>query len=212
MTTTTIRQALAAFLADTRARVSVSTARRYEFGIDLFEESMDGYGLLGDRDDSRLFCDATGAGRIPGEVDEFFSWYLVRKVSAPMDDLKACGTAVKQLATWLGERGHLDQVAAKSMKAAAAQGARAFVRSQELREVLEELSQVHTDEKTEEGHFDIKRIEDCALIISPMHGGELRLVLPEWALELSEPGWTFSGVVGQQGDDYELVEIWNVYP
>jgi len=212
MTTTTIRQALAAFLEDTRARVSVSTARRYEFGIDLFEESMDGYGLLGDRDDSRLFCDATGAGRIPGEVDEFFTWYLVRKVSAPMDDLKACGTAVKQLATWLGERGHLDQVAAKSMKAAAAQCARAFARSQELREVLDELAQIHTVEKTEEGHFDIKRVEDGALIISPMHGGELRLVLPEWALELSEPGWTFSGVVGQQGDDYELVEIWNVYP
>ena len=78
--------------------------------------------------------------------------------------------------------------------------------------MLEELAQVHTDEETEEGHFDIKRVEDGALIVSPMHGGQLRLVLPEWALELCEAGWTFSGVVGQQGDDWELVEIWNVYP
>jgi len=145
-------------------------------------------------------------------VDEFFSWYLVRKVCAPLDDLKACGTAVKQLATWLGKQGHIDQSAATSMKVAAARCARAFFRSQELREVLEELSQVHTDGETEEGHFDIKGIEPDALILSPMHGGRLRLLLPDWALELCQPGWTFSGVIGEQGEDWELIEIWNVYP
>ena len=212
LTNPTIRQALAAFLADTRARVSASTALRYEFGIELFEECMDRYGILDDRDDPRSYCDAVGPDQIPGEVSEFFGWFLVRKVMAPPDELKACGTAVKQLATWLGERGYLEPAAARAMKSSAAHGARALARSQELLEALEELAQVHADGKTEEGHFDMKRVDEDALIVSPMHGGQLRLVLPDWALELCEPGWAISGVLGQRGDNWELIEIWNVYP
>ena len=124
MTTPTIRQALAAFLADTRARVSASTAFRYEFGIELFDECMDRYGILDDRDDPRDYCDAVGPDQIPGQVSEFFEWFLVRKVMAPPSELKACGTAVKQLATWLGERCYLEPAAAKAMKSSAARGAR----------------------------------------------------------------------------------------
>ncbi len=211
MTTTTIRQALAAFLADTRARVSASTARRYEFGIELFEDCMDGYGDMGDRDDPRAFCDAAGPDQIPGQVSEFFGWFLVRKVMAPPSDLKTCGTAVKQLATWLGEQGYLEPAAAKAMKSSVGRRARAFVRCQELREVLEDLAQIHTDAETEKGHFDIERIEEDALIVSLMGGSSLRLLLPEWALEVCEPGWALSGVLGRRGDDWELIEIWNVY-
>ncbi len=212
MSTPTIRQALAAFLTDTRARVSASSANRYAFAIELFEDCMDGYGTLEDPTDRRPFCDVAGPDQIPGQVSEFFGWFLVRKVMAPPSELKDCGTAVKQLATWLGEQGHLEPAAAKAMKSSAARRARAFARSQELREQLEELQQIHTAAETEEGHFDIVRVEDGALIVSPMHGGELRLILPDQVLVLCEPGWALSGVLGQRGSDWELIEIWNVYP
>jgi hypothetical protein len=208
----TIRQALAAFLADTRGRVSATTAQRYELGIELFADCMDGYGVLDDEDDHRPFCDVAGPKHIPSQVGEFFGWFLVRKVVAPPSAMKACGTAVKQLAGWLGEQGYLDPAVAKAMRARAARGGRDLVRAQELVELLEELQQIHTDAETEEGHFDIERVERDALIVSPMGGGSLRLALPEEALELCEPGWAISGVLGRRGEGWELIEIWNVYP
>src|SRR5258708_22855848 len=115
----TIDQVVAEFLADQRAGLSARTMRNYEDVISLFQDCMDGYGpsALDGRDHDRwkkafdggdfgAYCHLLGPGYILGNVDEFLGYFMIRKVMAGQELLRAAGTVTKKLAAWLCENGY----------------------------------------------------------------------------------------------------------
>ena len=103
--TVTIDQALEAFLRDQRARLSDRTYRNYEDVIRLLRDSLNryAYSSLGARDakrwqkafdagDEDAFCHLFGPEEIPPHLVEFLGYFMVRKVIAGQELLKAAGT------------------------------------------------------------------------------------------------------------------------
>jgi hypothetical protein len=101
----TIDEALSAFLADQRERLSARTFRNYADVIKLLGHSLDGYAhssLDGDElrrfeqafdgGDEHAFCRLFGPEKICEHLGEFLGYFMVRKVVAGQELLKASGT------------------------------------------------------------------------------------------------------------------------
>jgi hypothetical protein len=210
--TPTIREVLAEFLADQEGKVSDATLRRYRSGIDLFATCMDNYGVLDDKNDRRLFCDAAGPDQIPSLTEEFLGWFLVRKVIAGKVFLKSCGTAVKVLGAWLQEKGYIDADDAIEMGAKGKKAAKDLPKADALRDLLDSVSEGVATGETEEGHFRIVGVEKGGIVVMAQTGEEMRVVLRQDVTEQCVVGWSFSGVLGKRRTTWNLVEVWNVYP
>jgi hypothetical protein len=116
----TINDALEAFLAEQRGRLAAKTLRRYEDVVWLLRECLDGYGHSSLSADERrrwektfeggedAFCRLFGPEKIPAHIDEFLDWFMVRKVMASQELLKASGTVTGKLVRWLAERGYVE--------------------------------------------------------------------------------------------------------
>ena len=119
--TVTIDQALDAFLGDQRARLSDRTYRNYEDVIRLLRDSLNryAYSSLDARDSKRwqkafdagdedAFCKLFGPDEIPPHLGEFLGYFMVRKVSAGQELLKAAGTVTGKLARWLEQQAYIE--------------------------------------------------------------------------------------------------------
>ncbi len=116
-----INQVFDAFLTDQEARLSAKTARQYGDIIDLLRHCLDGYGWndLSSEEQKRAdssrkaggaattFCDLFGPEHILPNVSEFLGYFMVRKVIAGKDTLRAAGTVTKKLAAWLAAKGYV---------------------------------------------------------------------------------------------------------
>jgi hypothetical protein len=107
----TINDALEAFLVEQRGRLAAKTLRRYEDVVWLLRECLDRYGHSSLSADERrrwektfeggeedAFCRLFGSEKIPAHIDEFLDWFMVRKVMAGQDLLKASGD--RSRASW----------------------------------------------------------------------------------------------------------------
>ena len=117
----TIDQALEAFLRDQRARLSGRTYRNYEDVVRLLRDSLNryAYSSLDARDskrwqkafdagDEEAFCKLFGPEEIPPHLGEFLGYFMVRKVSAGQELLKAAGTVTGKLARWLEQQAYVE--------------------------------------------------------------------------------------------------------
>ena len=118
----TIDEALDEFLAAQKARLSPSTYARYADIVSLLRDHLNGYAYQTlNRAEQRRWEQASEAGegedaycaifdpeRIPGEIGSFLGYFMVRKVIAGAELLKAAGTVTKKLARWLHEHGYID--------------------------------------------------------------------------------------------------------
>jgi len=123
----TIADTLDAFLAEQHHRLAERTYHRYADIIDLFRTCMEGYGpnSLDDTelaqwraasdDDPDAFAHLFGPEKIPGELGEFFAWFLPRKVAGGIEMTKTARTVVKKLAVWLEANGHIPHTAVLDM-------------------------------------------------------------------------------------------------
>src|SRR5713101_7087734 len=106
----TIEQVLEEFLADQGKRLSTRTMRNYRDVISLPQDCMNGYGpnsLDGgdhkrwkkafDAGDFDAFCHLLGPEYILGNVGEFLGYFMIRKVMAGQELLRAAGTVTKKL-------------------------------------------------------------------------------------------------------------------
>jgi hypothetical protein len=113
----TIDTVLNVFLRAQRLRLSDRTYRNYEDVIRLLRHSLDGYGYtsLSDADarrwkaafdagDEEAFCHLFRPEKIPGQLSEFLGYFMVRKVMAGQELLKAAGTVTGKLVRWLRRR------------------------------------------------------------------------------------------------------------
>jgi len=225
----TIGQVLAEFLADQRARLSARTMRNYEDVISLFRDCMNGYGpnALGGGDyarwkkafdggDFEAYCHLLGPGYILGNVDEFLGYFMIRKVMAGQELLRAAGTVTKKLAAWLCENGYAGEDARDRAAEAGTAAARDLPRAEELAALLYRQSRAARflgppaqGRKVIEDQLMIERAEHGAIWFE---GGIGPVRVSGQAAALATPGWRVSIVLAEQAGGWEIAEVGNVYP
>ena len=152
-TPTTIDEALDAFLADQRERLSTRTMRNYQDVVDLLRHCLNGYGpnLLDEpgrkrweqafaTGDEEAFCRLFGPEYILEEIGEFLGYFMVRKVWAGQQLLRSAGTVTKKLAGWLHEHGYVGQAARDGAIERGTRAGRDLPRAERLASLLDKQS------------------------------------------------------------------------
>jgi hypothetical protein len=232
VTSPTIAEVLARFLAEQQRRLTPKTFAQYRSAVELLQHSLDNYAYQSlDTSDAkrfdqiynakgdapREFCDIFGPDHILSNLNEFLGYFMVRKVIVGKDLLRAAGTMTKKLAAWLAENGYAGTDEAEDPTERGSSAARDLPKAEELVSLLRDFAEEpdRGDEDNEvEDHFTLTRVERRRIWLE----GEFNrrdlgpIAVP---VEISSPckvGWTISGVLGRIGRRWQLVEAWNVYP
>lgn len=233
----TIAELFDAFLEDQRARLAPRTMRKYETVIELFAGCLNSYGHLSlDSDELERFEAAYGGdGASPGDEDafvhlfgaekvvanlgEFLRYFMVRKVLAGEEVLRAAGTVTKKLVAWLAGHGHLSADVAAAASEQAADAARDLPRAERLSRLLYEhaarspLSSAVlgtlADSDVVDDMLTVDRVEPGALWFE---GGIGPVAVPKDAAALAVPGWNLYAVLARHRGRWRFVEVGNVYP
>ena len=228
--TVTIDQALNAFLRDQRARLSDRTYRNYRDVIRLLRDSLNfyAYSSLDARDAKRLqkafdagdeeaFCKLFGPDEIPSHLGEFLGYFMVRKVSAGQELLKAAGTVTGKLARWLEAQAYIESDAAEVAVDRARDSARELPAADRLTDLLVEVAMKAPDIDVDDvGEEDW--VEDQLMIdqVEPgkiwFEGGIGPIQVPKRASEIAQPGWMVFIVAARRNARWHLLEVGSVYP
>jgi hypothetical protein len=228
----TIAEVLAEFVGEQENRLAPKTFTNYRHVVQLLEHCLNSYASQSlEKTDARRFerlfnakgsehrefCQVFGPEHILPNVSEFLGYFMVRKVMAGKDLLRAAGTVTKKLARWLAAKGYAggDDVEEAAGRGAAA--ARDLPKAEELATRLHDFAanQERGDQENEvEDHFAITRVEPGKIWLTGMlDGRELGpIALPDEIARFCKVGWTISGAVGRLRKRWLLVEAWNVYP
>ncbi|MGI8845447.1 MAG: hypothetical protein ACR2HC_04620 [Thermoleophilaceae bacterium] len=158
------------------------------------------------------YCELFGPDKIPDEIGSFLGYFMVRKVIAGADLLKAAGTVTKKLARWLRDEGHIDDAAAADTSDQAADASRDLPRASRLTDLLTETSMRtpafdSDDDTVIEDSLPITRIEPAKL----WFGGHGPIDVPRGASDLAQIGWEAWVVLAHQGGRWWLLENGIVY-
>jgi len=228
----TIAEVLEQFLADQAKRLAAGTLAQYENIVGLLEDCLNGYASnsldkaeeeLFDRHYNargtkhREFCEVFGPEHILSNVGEFLGYFMIRKVMAGKDTLRAAGTVTKKLAKWLAEKGYVE---AEEAEFAAEQGGDAARELPEAADLAADINDFTDGQEraqvgsTIEGHFTLTRVDPGKVWLDEMISG-LKIgpvEIPEKITRRCKTGWTISGSVERAGNRWRIVEAWNVYP
>jgi hypothetical protein len=225
-----IDQALDRFLADQRRRLSERTMRNYKDVVELLRDSLNGYAYMSlderdharfeqafDAGDEEAFCKLFGPELILDHVGEFLGYFMVRKVIAGQELLRAAGTVTKKLAAWLHEQGYVDDDALEIAAERGADAARDLPRAEKLAELLygESLSVLPSglddlpEQDVIEGTLEIERVQPGALFFE---GGAGPVAVSKRVSTLAQVGWSVTVVLARLDAAWRIVEVGNVYP
>lgn len=192
--TPTIDAVLTEFLAEQRDRLSARTFARYEDVIRLLRSSLDNYGPNSlDRDerhrwerafesDDEAFCHLFGPEKIPEHLGEFLGYFMIRKVFASQELLKASGTVTKKLVRWLHSHGYIDRELTGDAVERAQDAAR---------------------------DLPVARVEPGQIWFE---GGVGPIAVPRAASDMAQPGWSLFVTAARDGGRWHLLEVGFVYP
>lgn len=218
------------FLRDQRRRLKPRTFRRYEEVIELFRHCLNGYGVQ-DLDHStdvvlyqRLynfreleFCVIFGSDKIIKNLPTFLNYFMIRKVMASEELLRAAGTVTKKLAWWLVEHGYIEKAQANHASALAAEAARELPAAERLARLLYEYAQSHaprywTDELDD--YFIVEKILPGKLFLSPVstETGTIEVKVPQDISDHCKEGWHINLLLGETRHGWRILETGNVYP
>jgi hypothetical protein len=226
----TVDEALTRFLDEQEERLAPRTFRNYEDVIGLLRHCLSGYGpnlLSGaDRDrwrraydegDEDAFCTLMSADYIVDMLDEFLGYFMVRKVIAGQELLRASGTVTKKLVRWLHDHGLADPAAADHHVEKAAAAARDLPSAERLANALYELSLGTPISGRDSAQRWIE--PDLPLAISKVAPGELwfegdigPLPMPPETSQLAQKGWAVTATLAYARHRWWLIEVGNVYP
>lgn len=226
----TIDQALDAFLADQRRRLSARTLRNYDDVVDLLRHCLNRYGPNaldhGDHErweqafqagDEDAFCRLFGPEQILENLSEFLGYFMVGKVMASQELLRAAGTVTTKLAGWLYQQGH---VSAQERAVAVEQGgrsARDLPRAERLANSL--YAQSRTTPAFDPTALSRRDLIEDYLVIEKVEPGKLYftagigpLPVSTRASDLAEVGWGVDATLVRLAKTWRVVEVGNVYP
>jgi hypothetical protein len=226
----TINDTLEAFLAEQRGHLAAKTLRRYQDVIWLLRECLDRYGHSSLSADERrrwerafeggeedAFCRLFGPEKIPAHIDEFLDWFMVRKVMAGQDLLKASGTVTGKLVRWLAGHGYIDEDMAEHAAERAREASRDLPMTDRLATLLHEVAdgapEVDADALAEEDwvedHLAISDVEPGRIWFE---GDVGPIVVPRKASDLARPGWSAFVTAARTDGTWRLLEVGFVYP
>ena len=230
MITVSIDEALDAFLADQRERLSPTTLRNYEEVVFLLRSSLNNYAYDSldeleqkrwhkayDEGDEEAFTNLFAPEKIVGHLGEFLGYFMVRKVMAGQGLLRAAGTVTKKLASWLHEQGYISENERADAIERGGDAARELPRADQLGRLLHDEmrktprfdSDDVPDEHWVEDFLTIERVEPGELWFE---GGIGPLGISKKASDLAEIGWGVNIVLAQWRGRWYIVELGFVYP
>jgi hypothetical protein len=226
----TIDGALEQFLSEQRERLSERTCRRYEEVTWLLRRCLDGYAYssLSDQErerwqrtfdagDEQAYCRLFGPERIPEHLGGFLDWFMVRKVMAGEELLKAAGTVSGKLVRWLAERGYIERETAEGASEHARQAARDLPTADRLGMLLHDACEEPfdfdpdqiADEDWVEEHLEIVDVEPGRIWFERDVGP---IEVPTAASDLARPGWQVLITAARIEGSWRLLEVGFVYP
>lgn len=225
----TIDEALDQFLDAQGQRLAPTTFARYADVVDLLRSCLNRYGhqwlapaearrwqAAYDAGDEEAFCHLFGAEKILEGYGEFLGYFMVRKVMASEDLLRAAGTVTRKLARWLADRGHVDASAAQQAAGHAAEAGRQLPRADRLAMLLHDVAALNPPLDTDalgdddwiEDYLAITRVEPGRLWFE----GRGPIAVPDQASDLAEVGWEAFVALARVRGEWRLLETGFVYP
>lgn len=234
-----IRRVLEEFLEDQRTRLATRTLAKYESVLDLLRSHLNGYAYQGlskpdaalferhhsaDGEAHREFCELFGPEKILDNLGGFLGYFMIRKVIAGEDLLRAAGTVAKKLSQWLAAEGYVPQAEASEAAERGATAARELPRAERAARFLRDASdrlgigvtELAEKDYLEFDHFTIARVESGRVWLEVWGDGRMRvrgpIPVPEPATQRLRPGWAISCSLGRVRKCWYLLEVANVYP
>lgn len=226
----TIDEALDRFLADQRERLSEKTFRRYQDVLQLLRHSLDGYAYtwLDENERQRwekefetneegAFCRLFGPEKIPDHLGAFLGDFMVRKVFASQELLKASGTVTGKLVRWLSQHSYIDDQSAEDANDRAREASRDLPIADRLGMMLHDLAanapDINPDQVAEQDWVeDYLAITDVEPGRIWFEGGVGPITVPRKASNLARPGWSMHITAARLNDAWHLLELGFVYP
>ena len=218
----TIETVFKEFLDEQRQRLKPRTYRDYEDVVNLFVQYLNSnaYLRLGKEDAERFdvlynkegkeYCEIFGPEYIgDSEVEEFLSYYMIRKVSAGVDFMKASVRVTNKLVKWLHANGYMDDEDYEETEENVRELKSDVPEAKELAFLLTEYIESHPVKKyTEElsGYFRIDKIEPGKLWISEdlLLGQAVGpVIVSEEISSKAKVGWTVYLSVGKTGKTWK---------
>jgi hypothetical protein len=234
-----IRRVLEEFLEEQRKRLAPRTLARYEAVLDLVRSHLNGYAHEGlsapeaalfercynaEGAEHREFCELFGPEKILENLGSFLGYFMIRKVMAGEDFLRAAGTVTKKLSKWLAGKGHVSLEDAGEAAETSAAAARDLPRAERAAQILRDASdrldidvaRLAEKDYLEFDHFTIARVEPGRLWLEVRVDRRMRvrgpIPAPVPATRSLRPGWTISCSLGRVRKSWRLLEVANVYP
>ena len=230
----TIEEVFKDFLNEQRPLLNQETSEDYEDYeevVNLFVQFLNSYAYLNlCEEDAELFdslynkedkeyCEIFGPEYIgDSEVEEFLSNYMIRKVFADVDFLKASVQVISKLVKWLHANGYMDaedyEEAEKNIRELKSDlpGAKElallffeYIESHPIKKYTEELS----------GEFQIDEIEPGKLWLSEdfiLGQAVGPVIVSEEISSKAKVGWTVYLIVGKTGKTWKPLAVGSVYP
>lgn len=234
-----VRRVLEEFLEVQRTRLAPRTLARYEDVLDLLRSHLNGYAheclsapeaarfersYNAEGEKHREFCDLFGPEKVVESLDGFLGYFMIRKVVAGEDLLRAAGTVTKKLSKWLAAKGYVSPEAAGEATQTSAAAARDLPRAERAAQILRDaadrlgidVARLAEEDYLEFDHFTIARVEPGRLWLEVREDGKMRargpIPAPGPATRWLRPGWTISCSLGRFRKSWRLLEVANVYP
>lgn len=230
----TINQTFQSFLAEREARLAPSTFAKYEDVIGLFAHCLGGYAHQSlqeaerkawekrwDADEEAAsFCNNFGPDKIPENVAEFLGYFLIRKVSASQDLLKASGTVMRKLFKWLKEEDLIDTDRGEEAIEVVNEIGPELPKAEKLSMILSQLCLEPPSgrvlEEWEGDYAEIVKLEPGKIWFRDDYGDDAvvgPVIVPKRANEVAKVGWNVSAVyLVRTARGWRMSEVGNVYP
>lgn len=206
-----------------------------EGSLDLLRSGLDGYGHQhltpaearrwaiaraedADADEELPFTQVFGARQLAKYLDEFFGYFLIRKVILSAEQVDETIEHVRGFVGWLAATGALTPAVARKALGRAAQASDELPAAEALGGHLYELAK-RTTETAAARRVAYDEIVDDFLVVERVAPGRLWFLdgvgpikVPEAASRVARAGWTINLVLGRSGDRWDVLEVGNVYP
>ena len=233
----TIEQVLDEFLADQHKRLRPRTLKLYEDVIGLLKSCFNSYAYQSlakaesalfekhfdaEGEQHREFCQIFGPDKILENLGEFLGYFMIRKIIAGTELMRAAGSVTGKLSKWLTKSGYVSQSEAKEAAQESVKASRDLPKAERAARLIYESTErlpidpneIHEDDYIDFDHFVVSRIEPGKIWLEPSYEAGLfgPISVPKKATELLREGWEISCALGLSRRKWWIVEMGSVYP